>query len=131
MIVSCGLDDNIMRLYNQQGELLRSVQTISKSQPEDIAVTRGGDQVYADYNHSFINLVNGTQSQTLITLRGWKPRGLCSTSSGDLLVIMIRNDWKQTKDVRYSDSTERQSIQLDNQGKPLFKSSGYLAENRN
>ena len=51
----------------------RSVQTISKSQPEDIVVTRAGDQVYADYNHSSINLVNGTKSQTLITLRGWKP----------------------------------------------------------
>nr|XP_022327864.1 uncharacterized protein LOC111127123 [Crassostrea virginica] len=124
-------DDDIIRLYNQKGELLRSVQTISKSQPEDIAVTRRGDLVYADYNDSSINLVNRTQSQTLITLRGWKPRNLCSTSSGDLLVIMTSNDWKHTKVVRYSDSSERQSIQLDDQGKPLFKSSGYLAENRN
>ncbi|XP_078331230.1 uncharacterized protein LOC144625055 [Crassostrea virginica] len=130
---TCG-DDNILRLYNLQGELLRSVPTKSGIPPQDIAVTRSGDLVYTDYRS--INLVSGTQIQTLITLRGWRPYGLCSTSSGDLLVIMTSNDEKQTKVVRYSGSTEKQSIQWDDQGKPLYKSGGfyiykYLSENRN
>ncbi|XP_078330988.1 uncharacterized protein LOC144624841 [Crassostrea virginica] len=131
-----GGDDNILRLYNLQGELLRSVQTKSWKDPRDIAVTRSGDLVYADPADSSINLVSDTQIQTLISLRGWKPRSLCSTSSGDLLVIMTSDDWKERKVVRYFGSTEKQSIQWDDQGKPLYSSgyfnnTKYLTENRN
>nr|XP_022304715.1 uncharacterized protein LOC111111839 [Crassostrea virginica] len=127
-------NNEIMKLYNLKGELLKSVQTKSGNEPEDIAVTRSGGLVYADWGDRSINLVSGTQIQTLITLRGWRPRGLCSTASGDLLVIMISDDGKQTKVVRYSGSTEKQSIQWDDQGKPLYSSSlfnKYLSENRN
>nr|XP_022303268.1 E3 ubiquitin-protein ligase TRIM71-like [Crassostrea virginica]XP_022303269.1 E3 ubiquitin-protein ligase TRIM71-like [Crassostrea virginica] len=124
-------DNKIMMLYNLKGELLKSVQTKSGNDPEDIAVTRSGGLVYIDSDDSSINLVSGTQIQTLITLWGWRPRGLCSTSTGDLLVIMESNDCKQTKVVHYSGSTEKQSIQLVDQGKPLHISGGYLSENRN
>ncbi|XP_078311994.1 uncharacterized protein LOC144618886 [Crassostrea virginica] len=138
--VSCLSDEEIwtrggnknLKLYNLKGELVKSVQTKSGNSPEDIAVTRSGGLVYTDYSDSSINLVSGTQIQTLITLRGWKPRGLCSTSSGELLVIMDSDD-KKSKVVRYSASTEKQSIQWDDQGKPLYRSDGikYLSENRN
>ena len=90
-------NDEILNLYNLQGDVLRSVQTKSGNRPEDIAVTRSGDLVYADYDERSINLVSGSQMEPLITLQGWKPRGLCSTSSGDLLVIMDSDDVKQTK----------------------------------
>nr|XP_022299113.1 E3 ubiquitin-protein ligase TRIM71-like [Crassostrea virginica]XP_022299114.1 E3 ubiquitin-protein ligase TRIM71-like [Crassostrea virginica] len=129
-----GYNDNILRLYNLQGELLSSVQTKSGNWPGDIAVTRSGGLVYADYDDRSINLVSGTQIQTLITLRGWKPHGLCSTSSGDLLVIMTSDDYyKHTKVVRYSGSTKKQTIQRDDQGYPLYTSgyTKYLSENRN
>ncbi|XP_078312520.1 uncharacterized protein LOC144619090 [Crassostrea virginica] len=151
--VSCLSDEEIwtsgnnaiMKLYNMNGELLRSVQTKSGNAPQDIAVTRSGSLVYAYWDDRSINLVSdtqtlfsrlvsGTQIQTLITLRGWRPRGLCSTSSGDLLVTMTSDDWKQTKVVRFSGSTEKQNIQWDDQGNPLYSSgvnSKYLSENRN
>nr|XP_022336298.1 LOW QUALITY PROTEIN: uncharacterized protein LOC111132772 [Crassostrea virginica] len=136
---------SIMKLYNMKGELLRSVQTKSGNTPRDIAVAQSGGLVYADWDDRSVNLVSdtqtlfsrlwsGTQIQTLITLRGWRPQGLCSTSSGDLLVIMTSDDWKQTKVVRFSGTTEKQNIQWDDQGKPLFSSrynTKYLSENRN
>ncbi|XP_078331483.1 uncharacterized protein LOC144625183 [Crassostrea virginica] len=129
-----GYDDNILRLYNLQGKLQRSVQTKSGDWPQDIAVTRSGDLVYTDWKDRSINLVRGTKIQRLIRLQGWRPLFLCSTSSGDLLVIMRSDDYKQTKVVRYSGSTEKQSIQWDDQGKPLYTSGlfyKYLSENRN
>ena len=47
---------------------------------------------------------------------------------------MISKDDKQTKVVRYSGSMEKQSIQWDDQGNPLYSSDHsifYLSENRN
>nr|XP_022309173.1 uncharacterized protein LOC111114921 [Crassostrea virginica]XP_022309174.1 uncharacterized protein LOC111114921 [Crassostrea virginica] len=126
--------NEIMKLYNLTRDLLKSVQTKSGNIPEDIAVTRSGGLVYADYRDRSINLVSGTQIQRLITLRGWVPHGLCSTSSGDLLVTMRSDDYQQTKVVCYSGSTEKQTIQYDDQGKPLYSSgpfTKYLSENRN
>ena len=129
-------DKEIMKLYNLKGELLKSIQTKSGNAPGDIAVTRSGDLVYTDGRDRSINLVSGTQIQTLITLRGWGPCELCSTSSGDLLVTMTSDDYTQTKVVRYSGSTEKQSIQWDDQVNPLYSSNRifnnkYLSENRN
>nr|XP_022293659.1 E3 ubiquitin-protein ligase TRIM71-like [Crassostrea virginica] len=146
---TCSYDDNNIRLYNLQGELLSSVQTKSGNSVVDIhiAVTRSGDLVYADGSNSSINLLSGTQIQTLITLRGWIPHGLCSTSSGDLLVTMYTDDQrddhgkplcksgsylsKNCKVVRYSGSTEKKCIQWDDHDKPLYKSGSYLSENCN
>ena len=140
-----------MKLYNLKGEVLKFVKTKSGNEPGDIhvAVIRRRGLVYADLKGSCINLVRGTQKQTgfkqlrkksktkiltLIILRGWIPCGLCSTSSGDLLVIARSDDDKETKVVRYSaGSKEKQSIQWDDQGKPLYSSYGikYLSENKN
>ena len=130
---TCGEDD-ILRLYNLDGVLLKSVQTKSGKWPLDIAVTQHRDLVYTDPNDRSINIVKHTHIESLIRLRGWRPLHLCSTSCGDLLVTMITNDEKQSKVVRYSGNTEKQNIQWDKQGNLLFSSnaySNYLVENKN
>ena len=96
-------------------------------------MTRSGGLVYADYDDESINRVRDTQIQTLITLRRWRPYGLCSMSSGDLLV-MTSDDHKETKVVRYSGSTKILSIQWNDQSNPLYSSDPYiryLSEKRN
>ncbi|XP_052677144.1 tripartite motif-containing protein 2-like isoform X1 [Crassostrea angulata] len=129
---TCG-EDNIMRLYNLQGELVQSIHSKSGKNPWDIAVTRTGDLVYTDDKDRSVNILKKKKIKTLIRTRDWIPRNVCSASSGDFLVVMTSDDEKQTKVVRYSDATEKQSIQFDDKGRPLYSPDciKYISENRN
>ncbi|XP_055999415.1 uncharacterized protein LOC130047834 [Ostrea edulis] len=131
---TCSLNNKTMKLLNLQSELLTSIQTKSGNEPLDIAVTRDGDLVYTDNSNNTVNLIKNKQIQTVITLQGWRPLSVCCTAGNDLLVTMYSGDRKPSKVVRYSGSTEKQSIQFDDQGRPLYSSGPsykYLSENRN
>ncbi|XP_061168668.1 uncharacterized protein LOC133177792 [Saccostrea echinata] len=128
-------DDSTMKLFSiNQGSLLKSFKTNSGYEPFDIAVTKRGDLVYTDYTARTVNIVENEKIEEVIRLQNWRPYGVCSTSSGDLLVIIHSDDDKPSKVVRYSGFTEKQTIQFDDQGKPLYSSGGcyrYITENRN
>ncbi|XP_061168963.1 tripartite motif-containing protein 55-like [Saccostrea echinata] len=128
-------NDGTMKLYSiNQGSLLNSIRTKSRNPPCDIAVTKSGELVYIDFKDRTVNIVKNEKMEEVIRLQNWRPSGVCSTSSGDLLVIMNSDDYKQSKAVCYSGSTEKQTIQFDVKGKALYSSgSNYrnITENRN
>lgn len=80
-----------------------------------------------------MNIVKSSQIHTLIKLRRWIPHNICSTSAGDLLVIVESDDYEQTKVVHYAGSTEIRSIQLNDSGESLYSSgvTKYITENKN
>eukprot|EP00105_Crassostrea_gigas_P014845 XP_011431658.1 PREDICTED: E3 ubiquitin-protein ligase TRIM71 [Crassostrea gigas] len=130
-------NDNILSLYNLQKGLLKSIKTKSGICADDVAVTRRGDLIYINKTNGTVNMVKNKEIETviLVTLKGWKPRGVCSTSSGDLLVAMNNDDWNSpSKVVRYSGSIKKQSIQYNENGQALYSSGDYtkyISENRN
>ncbi|XP_061166023.1 uncharacterized protein LOC133174944 [Saccostrea echinata] len=129
-------NDITMKLYSiNQGSLLKSIRTKSGNTSWNIAVTKSGDLVYTDYWDRTVNIVKNEKIEEVIRLQKWRPKGVCSTSSGVLLVIMDSVDKKQTKVVCYSGSTEKQTIQFDDKGKRLYSPGSfynrYISENKN
>nr|XP_034305023.1 uncharacterized protein LOC109620410 [Crassostrea gigas] len=125
---------NDIKCFNIKGSLLQTIKTKSEEWPNDIAVDSGGNLLYCDGTDRTVNIVKNGQTEVLIKLQGWKPINLCVTSTGDLLVTMYSDDWTQSKVVRYSGSKEKQTIQFDDEGKPLYSGNGkikYITENRN
>lgn len=126
---------NIMHLYNINGELVKEIQTKSGKHPKDLSLTRCGNLVYTDVDDRSVNIVENAQIQTVIKLSGWIPCCVCCTASDDLLVSMEIDDEDEedfdyddeyndtiTKVVRYTGSIEKQSIQFNEKGKPLYSS---------
>lgn len=130
-IWTCGLD-NIMRLYNIQGELVKSIQTKSGNLPQDISVTRDGELIYVDHEDRSVNLVNNKRIEAVVRLQWWKPCNVCCTSSGGFLVMMIKDENKQSRVLRYTGS-EKHTFQFNDNGKLLYSSGGmkYVSENKN
>lgn len=98
-------------------------------------MTKDGDLVYIDYNDCSVNIVKNTHIESVIKLREWIPRGVCSAFSGDLLVVVqSADDDKQSKVLRYSGSEEKQSTQFNDKKAPPYSSGGdnkYISENKN
>nr|XP_022300648.1 LOW QUALITY PROTEIN: uncharacterized protein LOC111108856 [Crassostrea virginica] len=120
--------------FNIQGVLQKTIKTKSGERRNDIAVERNGDLLYSDWETIRVYKVKNNQTEEILTLQGWIPSQLCVTSSGNLLVTMYSDDTTQSKVVRYSGSTLKQTIQFDEEGQPLYSGDNnikYISENRN
>uniref|UniRef100_K1PFR6 Tripartite motif-containing protein 3 n=1 Tax=Magallana gigas TaxID=29159 RepID=K1PFR6_MAGGI len=125
---------NEIKCFNAYGSLQQTIFTKSGKVPSDIAVDVGRDLLYSDWIERTVNTVKNGQTEELIRLQEWVPSNLCVTSTGDILVTMYSDDDYQSKAVRYSGSTEKQTIQFDEEGKPLYSGNchtKYITENRN
>ncbi|XP_078341571.1 uncharacterized protein LOC111107585 [Crassostrea virginica] len=140
--VTCFSDEEIwtseqtakIKCFNIQSVLQKTIQTKSKGIPWDIAVDRTGVLLYCDLKTRTLYKVKNDQTEEIITLQGWTPINLCVTFSGDLLVTMYSDDKTQSKVLRYSGSTVKQTIQFDDEGQPLYSGNSsikYISENRN
>uniref|UniRef100_A0A8W8LS87 Tripartite motif-containing protein 3 n=1 Tax=Magallana gigas TaxID=29159 RepID=A0A8W8LS87_MAGGI len=140
--VTCLNDDKIwtsgetndIKCFDTRGSLLQTIKTKSCKFPVDIAVDSAGDILYVNGATGTVYKVKNGQMTEMIRLQEWTPSQLCITSTGDLLVTLHSDDETQSKVVRYSGSTETQTIQFDGEGKPLYSGNDYtkyITENRN
>ncbi|XP_065938018.1 uncharacterized protein [Magallana gigas] len=140
--VTCLNDDSIwtsgetndIKCFNTKGSLLQTVKINAEKRPNDIAVDNNGDLLLSNRTAGKVNKIKNGHTEEVFKLQGWGPCKLCVTSTGDLLVIICSDDETQSKVVRYSGSTEKQTIQFDDEGKPLYSGNAkikYITENRN
>ncbi|XP_078341988.1 uncharacterized protein LOC144627885 [Crassostrea virginica] len=122
-----------IKCFDIQGVLQKTIKTKSGMNPSDIALDIDGALLYSDWLTGKVYKVNDDQTEEIISLPGWAPKQMCVTSFGELLLIMPSEDSTQSKVVRYSGSTVKQTIQFDN-CQPLYsgtKTLKYITENRN
>ena len=74
------------------GVLQKTIRTKTGDCPNDIAVDRDAALLYSAGIPMTVHKVKNDQTEEIITLQGWKPKQLCVTSSGDLLVTMYSDD---------------------------------------
>ncbi|XP_052680786.1 uncharacterized protein LOC128161528 [Crassostrea angulata] len=131
-----GLDQDI-KCFNHNGSLLKTIKIKPNHWPLDIVEDTDGHLIYSCCKSGTVNKVKNGQIEELIRFQDCMPGMLCITSTGDLLVSIMINDGEfetQFKVVRYSGSTEKQIIQFDEEGKPLYSGNAhtkYITENRN
>jgi hypothetical protein len=131
-----GAHVNDIKCFNAEGTVINAFEIKPGEWPRDIAVTRDGDLVYTDGTAGTVKIMKNGQTEEVIihVQQGWNTFNLCVTSSGALLVTMFSEDETQSRVVRYSGSIEKQTIQLDDEGQPLYSGNGYvkyISENRN
>lgn len=123
-----------IKCFDNEGKLLKAMQTNSMNQPCDIALISKNELVYSDSKLRTVSKISNRVIEEIIQLHGWTPTRLCVTSCDQILVVMHNDAKTQSRVVRYKDATEIHIIQYDKEGKPLYSGNDgikYIAENRN
>lgn len=123
-----------MKNIDTKGSLLKSFRTKSGEMACDVAIAKTNELFYTDVKNRTVNKFTDGHIVELIKLQNWKPLNLCITSSGDIMVTMYNDAETQSKVTRYTSSTEKQTIQFDDGGKPIYSANNkikYITENKN
>lgn len=123
-----------LKCFNSGGTLTKMITTSPDVCLNDIAITSERDLVYCDGMSNAVNKMTDGRIEEQIRVTGWTPCNLCVTSTDELLVVLCNDVKTQSKVVRYSGKTEKQSIQFDEESKPLYSGNSkikYITENRN
>lgn len=113
---------------------LKELESETDECPKDIALTRSGDLIYGKKLQNVVNIARQNKTDELINLHDWGLLSFCTTSCGELLVAMTDDRKYRCRVVRFEGSKERQIIQYDHEGKPLYTSGmlrKYVKENQN
>ncbi|XP_052697508.1 uncharacterized protein LOC128175721 [Crassostrea angulata] len=123
-----GGESTELKLFDLQGHLHH---TVSITNTGMYLCMYNKQVVYIDQKDNAVKMITDTDTVvTVFTTGDWKPYGVSSAASGDLLVCLRKDD--QSKVVRYSSTgTVLQEIQYDSQGQPLYKKTTYVTENVN
>lgn len=123
-----------MKCFDRDGKCINTIATISKRLASDIAVSRHGQLEYSDWKlKTAVKMCNG-KIEEIIFLKGWTPINLCFATSGDLLVVFYNDEETLSKVVQYSRTSQKNTIQFDSDGKPLYSGNNktkYITENKN
>lgn len=87
-------DDNSIELYNLQGNKVRSTVNKFGFMPRDIAVNCSGDLLYDVERNKCVNIVDRKNRYKVFREHGWIPLSICSTAFCNLLVVMIKDEYK-------------------------------------
>ncbi|XP_056002823.1 tripartite motif-containing protein 45-like [Ostrea edulis] len=131
------LEELQTRIYPRYEEMASDVQTEKAEMETNYGkLTTAAEQEGEILHREITAIVNQRKSaiqemknkhlSTLIKNTGWSPRYVCCTAGNDILVTMDSYVGEQYKGVRYSGSTEKQSIQFDAQDRPLYSSVGHI-----
>lgn len=124
--------NSILQRHCMQRSLRTRIPSQSGQIPRDITVNNMGELLYVSQD-TLYRIRNG-ETENVNTLFEWNLKNLCRTQTGDVLVSMYSDDETQSKVVRYNGSTEKQTIQFDDDGEPLYSSNDctkHICENGN
>lgn len=124
--------NSILQRHCMQRSLCTRIPSRSGQIPRDITVNNMGELLYVSQD-TLYRIRNG-ETENVNTLFEWNLKNLCRTQTGDVLVSMYSDDETQSKVVRYNGSTEKQTIQFDDDGEPLYSSNDctkHICENGN
>lgn len=124
--------NSILQHHCMQRSLCTRIPSQSGQIPRDITVNNMGELLYVSQD-TLYRIRNG-ETENVNTLFEWNLKNLCRTQTGDVLVSMYSDDETQSKVVRYNGSTEKQTIQFDDDGEPLYSSNDctkHICENGN
>lgn len=123
-----------LKCFNSAGKCINTIATKSGDLPNDIAITNDGHLVYSDWKSQTVNKIVDGKIEEILRLQGWIPFNLCFSSSGALLVVFYNEEKTKSKVVCHFSNNENQTIQFDENGKPLYSGNSkvkYISENKN